>query len=371
MNIAIWGAGNFGKYIYGQLCDRENIKVSCFLDKSPKLQGEKIDDIEIIAPEKLCEYGGENIACVLIAFLNGLGVYNELKKCGNWKFGIVKDIVFLKQLSLVSDIDKDSNIFWVENVEKPLLYVLETNIVDFCNLNCKGCSHFSNLYKKGEMVTFENYCKDLSGIVKNVNVYKFNLLGGETLLNERLNEYMIFARSIMPGNEIWVITNGLLLLKQSDGFFECCVENNIGIDITEYNPTAKIINKIIDILEKHKITYHIRHNRDDFGKNIDLLARADKIEAMKNCREHDCHFFRNGKLYKCPFEALGNKFFEHYNLEIRLSGGIDIHDTELNWHEVAYQLDNKPVDACKYCGPEVRFDWEISNNPTIDEWIIN
>ena len=31
------------------------------------------------------------------------------------------------------------------NLEKPFLNYLEINIVDQCNLNCKGCAHFSNI----------------------------------------------------------------------------------------------------------------------------------------------------------------------------------------------------------------------------------
>ena len=43
----------------------------------------------------------------------------------------------------------------------PFLNYLETNVVDHCNLNCKGCSHFSNIQKEKEFVKLEDYTKDL------------------------------------------------------------------------------------------------------------------------------------------------------------------------------------------------------------------
>ncbi len=369
--IAIWGAGKFGQYVCGQLKERDNIELVYFIDKNEKLWGKKIEDVEVITPDILNENKVEKLDYILIAFLNGINIYEELKKYTDTQWGVINDAVFLKKLDLAMELLTDGNIFWIADSTKPLIRTLETNIVDYCNLNCKGCSHFSNLYKKGDMVSIEDYCNDLAQIAKNTNVRRFNLLGGETLLNNRIIEYITFARNVMPYAEIWIITNGLLLPKQDEIFFQCCLDNNIGIDISEYKPTALVIDKIKDVLEKYGINYNIRDNKGDFGKNIDLLGRADRCEAMKHCRQHECHFFRRGRLYKCPFEALGNKFFEHFHLDIRLDGGTDIYDEKLDWNDLVDKLEKKAIDACKYCGEEVRFKWEVSSQPTMNEWTIS
>ncbi len=369
MKIAIWGAGNFGQYIGKQLLENKEIEVVCFIDK--KKYGEKVLGIDVMKPDELLLNNVRDIDIVLVAFMNGVDLYDELHLYENYKFGIVKNFVFVERLQLETELLKDKNIFWVEDKTKPLLPTLETNIVDFCNLNCKGCSHFSNLYKKGDMVTFENFREDLLQIACNIHVYRLNLLGGEALLNNRLIEYMEYARRIMPMTDIWVITNGLLLLKQKEDFFRCCIDNNVGIDISEYEPTSLIIDDIIKLLDKYGVRYNVRNNKGDFGKNIDMSGSADRVEAMQRCRENKCHFFREGKIYKCPFAALGNKFFMHYNLDIRLNEGTDIYDENLDWKELVHRLICEPVEACKYCGEEVRFAWEVSNRPSMDEWIVN
>jgi hypothetical protein len=369
MKIAIWGAGKFGQYVCSRLRQRRDIEILYFIDKNETLQGKYIDNIEIIHPTQISDK--LEIDYILVAFLGGINIYDSLNQYSKVQFGIISNSVFSNRLELKDNLLKDDNIFWIEDVEKPLLRTLETNIVDYCNLNCKGCSHFSNLYNKGEMVSFENYCSDLKKISENVNIKRFNLLGGETLLNERLTDYIEYARKVLPYTEIWVITNGLLLPRQNEMFFRCCVDNNIGIDISEYKPTSVIIDKIVELLKQYNVRYNIRDNKGDFGKNIDLEGHADVCTAMKHCRESACHFFRNGKLYKCPFAALGNKFFTHYNLDIRLECGTDIYDENLDWNKFAYDLENEPIDACKYCGEEVRFDWEVSTHPLMEEWVIN
>lgn len=368
--IAIWGAGRFGQYIYEQLQKNENVEVKCFVDRNSLLTGKQVIDLEVFSPTVLLQQS-KMIDAVLVAFINAEELYSELAKYQGIRFGFVSNIVLDQELELNDNLLEDMNIFWTEDCSKPKLRALETNVVDYCNLNCKGCSHFSNLYQKGDMVTFENFCKDLEQIAKHVNVKRCNLLGGETLLNPQLMEYIEFARYVMPYAEIWIITNGLLLLKQKEEFFQCCKKYRIGIDISEYEPTAKIIDKIEDILTKYELRYNIRDNKGDFGKNIDLLGRANPNEAMSHCRESTCHFFRNGKLYKCPFEALGNKFFEHFNQNIRIVGGTDIHDEQLDWNKLVYELEHEPVKACIYCGEEVRYTWEVSNHPVMEEWIIN
>lgn len=369
MRIAIWGAGSFGEYVGKQILENEEIEIVYFIDKDR--HGEELFGIKIISPQKFILESQIKIDILLVTFMNSIDIYNKLRKYIRIKIGFIKNYFFTQKLKLKKQILKDENIFWVDDKTKPLLPTLETNIVDFCNLNCKGCSHFSNLYQKGQMVTFESFKKDLLQIARNVYIYRFNMLGGEILLNSRLIEYIEYARDVLPMTDIWIITNGLLLLKQKDEFFRCCVEKNIGIDISEYEPTSLIIEDIIKLLEKNDVRYNIRNNKGDFGKNIDLSGSADKTKAMKNCRESKCHFFREGKLYKCPFSALGNKFFEHFNLNIELNEGNDLYNENLNWDELVNKLTNETIDACKYCGKEERFRWEISQHPNKEDWVVD
>lgn len=371
MRVAIWGAGKFGQYVALQLKKNSDIDVICFVDSNAELDGKEACDIPIILPKKLHQSEYIKIDYIFVAVRRWNELLHELCNYPQFQCGIIMESVYLNKLNIETNIRQDDNILWIPDNSKPVIKTLETNVVDYCNLNCKGCSHFSNLFKKGDMITYESYCKDLEQIASNANVFCFNLLGGETLLNDRINEYIEFARKVLPYSEIWIITNGLLVPYQKEAFFKCCLENDVGISVSEYNPTSRMIDKIEDVLIKYGVRYTIRDNKGDFGKNLDLEGQADIDIAVKTCRQHDCHFFRAGKLYKCPFEALSNKFFEHFGLDIRIDGGTDIYDEVLDWKKFVKKLENDPIEGCKYCGKEVRFEWQVSHSPKMEEWTIN
>lgn len=201
-------------------------------------------------------------------------------------------------------------------------------------------------------------------------IYQLNLLGGEALLEEKICDYIQYARNMLPDSEIQLISNGLLIPKQPDAFFECCRENNIFISISGYQPTLFMKEKIIDIFDKNHVIFSFRDEVAEFGKNIDLTGTADKAEAVKRCRESKCHFLRHGRIYKCPFEALANRCFEHYGLDIKIYGGKDIYDENLNWKKMTEDLFSHPVDACRYCGKEEKIRWSVSDQPELEDWVV-
>ena len=95
------------------------------------------------------------------------------------------------------------------DLEKPFLNYLEINIVDQCNLNCKGCAHFSNICDNN-FVLLDKYKHDLEMIAEKFCLYNFRLLGGEPLLHPQLSELVDTTRKILPNSRIIIVTNGLL-----------------------------------------------------------------------------------------------------------------------------------------------------------------
>ena len=374
MNIAIWGTGTFGRYIDQQLRKRINYCIRYFIDSNAALWGQEINGSEIISPKRLAEVSGEELDFVLVAFMNGIEIYQPLLEMHIIKFGIVWNRVFEAQMQLEDDLLQDRNIVWSDAryLDKPVLRSLETNIVDDCNLNCKGCSHFSNLFEHGAGVPFEVYCRDLKQVAEHVYIHQFNMLGGEAILHPRMIEYIEYTRKLLPNSDIEIISNGLLIPKQTEAFFRCCAENDITISISGYKPTLQIKDKIRTVLDKYHIAAIFREEVIEFRKCIDLSASADKRESVHKCYANRCNFLRYGKIYKCPFEALGNYFFEYFDLDIRLDGGIDIFDENMDWMALAERLARiyEPVDACRYCGDEKKIAWEVSMFPSLEDWVV-
>ena len=65
----------------------------------------------------------------------------------------------------------------------------ETHITEACNLNCRGCSHFSVLAKPKhkDLAEFEREYKRLAEIEE---IHTMRLMGGEPLLNPNFMEYL-------------------------------------------------------------------------------------------------------------------------------------------------------------------------------------
>ena len=97
---------------------------------------------------------------------------------------------------------------------KRALEYIEYDIVGHCNLNCKGCSHFSNIICDNSFVTLESYEKDLRRMKELFSyIARIKILGGEPLLHPQLNEIIKITREVLPKATIDIVTNGLLIIR--------------------------------------------------------------------------------------------------------------------------------------------------------------
>ncbi len=131
----------------------------------------------------------------------------------------------------------------------------ELHLVDHCNLNCRGCTHFSPLAEKN-FLSKQDFEKDfcrLSDLTQG-NVDYIHLLGGEPLLHPDILFFLKRARDFFNETAINLITNGILLKKQNDKFYETCRENKINIILTYYP-----INLDLNFIYKKFVSYNIKY----------------------------------------------------------------------------------------------------------------
>ena len=300
---------------------------------------------------------------------------NQLLEAGVFNVGIFKFSAhdFGKEITILSD-RKSEFIVWLNQIKKPVLPYLETNIMDSCNLKCKGCSHFSNLYKDGSKGDLEQFKSDLNQISQKSYVIQFRLLGGEPLMNEELPQYVAYSRSVFPDADINIVTNGLLIPEQDSRLFKVMVENKVGFHISRYKPTLKMKDKIINILTKNNVDYFFERGEIvQFGKNLSMKGTSDGVLAQKVCISKGCRFLRNGRIYKCPIEGLIEKFALEYNHHavLKIQRGFDIYDETIDWNEKLDDYLHNPVTMCKYCAEYCElFDWEVQNQPQERDWLV-
>lgn len=114
------------------------------------------------------------------------------------------------------------------------LEFIEFHIVDSCNLNCKGCTSFSNISKKANFIDARLLGIRLQELTKTFTIEIIRLLGGEPLLHPDINNVLKTVRQCLGYSHIELFTNGILLNKMPQDFFETCYKNNIKIVISQY-----------------------------------------------------------------------------------------------------------------------------------------
>lgn len=117
---------------------------------------------------------------------------------------------------------------------------LDIHVCEHCNLNCKGCNHYSPLAQP-------SFC-DLDSLKQNLNILKVRglnnliksiyLVGGEPLLNPEITEIFRITRAFFPKSIIKVVTNGICLSRNSqpmpETFWEACRKYDISFDVSKY-----------------------------------------------------------------------------------------------------------------------------------------
>ena len=387
MKAAIFGVRD-AEYVKKEIESdaNSNLDIVYFVDNNKKLWGTffPLGDntkIKIISFQELeKKYKSGAIEVVLVAVRNGYNrwfITNQLQKAGIDKIGLVKPSVITYQWSMKFYNNNQrkccsNQIVWVDEIQKPIIHYLEIHAMDSCNLNCKGCLHFSNLYYHDEKPDLNRLIKDVQQLSDNCYILHLRVLGGEPLLNPNLDILLEGLRGVLPDTDIGVVTNGTLIPKQDKKLFQIMKRNEIGFNITLYPPTHKMKDEIYTILNENKVSYGSHLAKvNKISKNLMIEPNLGVITSHTKCVSKNCFFLREGKLYKCAPAALINRFYETYGLPVRMNAGINIYDSEIKWEQELSGMYEKPTELCKYCSDSlVNYSWAVANPPKMEDWII-
>jgi len=282
---------------------------------------------------------------------------------------------------------------------------IEYHVTDRCNLKCKSCSHFSNLTSTNKEIP-KNFAKiqddfqKIWEITENGSpdcIEKVTLLGGEPLLFKQLIPTIDYVKHLFPYDydegTLQIVTNGILLEKMKDDFWECLRRNNITVCLSIYPTdfTGKKLNhqKFMDILAKEVpgqwFWYSAGPERtaDSFDEaKIGQQFSSKWLHSHYN-EDHekysvDCHWRKtcthlvDNKIYQCPLIAYWKYFdmqFEgQHNFVIQDEDAIHL-DRVDSFEELQKEREKVPP-FCGYCrGHEAITDqWGITKN-NISEYV--
>lgn len=327
----------------------------------------KIDNINVISVYDLkTNYNNETI--LIPSFIeddvNVDTIYNKLIA-----MGFSNDLIYFIPIEMILGESKIEPSKFYKYGEVNYLDYLEISIVEHCNMNCKGCSHFSNLAPK-TMSYFSEYVKDFNRLKELIpHIFKIRIMGGEPLLNPELSSYIKLIKQIYPYTDLRVVTNGLLIDKMDDKLISTIVENDVMLDISVYPPIADKIDVILDNLKKYNIKVFLE--KIDSFKPI-LLEEEEKYSfpMLQNC---SCINMKNGFLAPCPLpftiSYFNDKFNNQYDKEIKV---INIYD-DISGLDIKQQL-LVPFELCNYCAhyrddlPFFSWQQSIKNQKSTD-WV--
>lgn len=253
------------------------------------------------------------------------------------------------------------------------------HIVEHCNLKCQFCDHFAPLAEEkfADIKIFEKDFSRLSDLF-NAKVDCIGLMGGEPLLHPHLNDFLYVARKYFPKTTLQLYTNGILLLNQSDDFWEACRNNDIIIVNTKY-PIKLDFDKIIEVAKKHYVKYGYFDGLGKVSKTsshipLDLEGKQNKHINFINCYHANscCFLAERGKLLTCSVAPNIKHFNKFFNKNIPLTNDdyIDIYKAKKSDEIMSFLC--RPIPFCKFCYVKKRtfgHEWKKSKK-YIKEWTI-
>lgn len=380
MKVAIFGCRD-GEYLYQQIKQngKRKYQVCCFCDNSSKYHNTLIAGIPVLGLATVVQkYKKQEIEAVIIAVRKGYSRYciiEQLKKEGIDKIILLKPSPLTFGLPIRFDEEETGyhrQWMFLDEQKKPVIHHLEAHAADGCNLNCRGCLHFANLYGKDELPDLSKLLEDIKKIAENCEIFQFRILGGEPLLNPDLPQFLWKLRRILPDTDIAVISNGILIPKASKELFKVMRDECIGFNLTLYPPTLKMKEKIYGTLDENYVAYGSHEAKvDEFEKYMMLCPAENNTYAYESCVSRGILTLREGKLYKCPIVTYVNRYFDTFGLNQHYEEGIDIYDNAFEWQNVIENLTLHEGNFCRHCAKKSEpFQWSVGK-PEYNDWLVD
>ena len=368
MRIAIFGAGKAGQHMLHEIRTNANeIEPIIFLDN--KIEG-KCENLGIMKPDTFFQTEQANdIDAVFIAAgaqktLNIM--INTLRAHNVSNIYMMHDIAGKNKLTLFDDGKPIASRLRKIRFDdkKPTLPYMEIPITDKCNLNCKGCLFACSEKDESEDIPADDIVSDMKRMSELFyDIPWIRILGGEPLMHPAILRILENARNIYKDSEIDLCTNGLLIPKLSDTFFEQIKKLNITVHVSGYKPTYGILDSIDERLKKFGLNYTVLR-RDEFLKYYTTAPDNDMMANFRDCIASGCRELYRGRLMRCSAAIAFDKLNGQYGTDYKVVKDIDwydIYDPKFDAMKISQEL-NRCSHICKYCDVEnmKSFGWDYA-----------
>ena len=230
---------------------------------------------------------------------------------------------------------------------------LEFVVTDTCNLNCKGCTHYSPLAPREfePIGRLESTIRQLAQKCGRA-VESAYLIGGETLLYPDLEKAMAVLRECFPTQKLCIYTNGLLLPKMADSFWEKASELNFTIEITRY-PVKFDYDGVIELCRQKGVECNVFGDRSlansFFRFALDPAKGQNAALSHLRCYNRGCISVIGEKIYPCPISGCIEHLNRSKGTDFKHCKGDFLLVDEIRGADQIRRLRDRPVPFCSYC----------------------
>ncbi len=332
--LYLYGAGKVGNIVLQRL-KRHHVPVKGFIESQPR--NERVQGIPVVSLDEISQ---ERETIIVISTAESLHEEIAARLGERWN-------VFAISNKLACNMQRIIN--------RRLHF--ETHLVEHCNLNCRGCYHFSPLAKE-EFLSLNEFAMDIErlGMLFHGQMESITLLGGEPLLHPQAAEFFRVVRRFFHEGIIKILTNGLLLLHVSKDFYDAINETGAELWVTKYAVNFDY-DHAEDFLKKaYGVELHYFNSepvRTTGHQPLDISGSQDAIHNFNHCyRANGCVDLKHGKLYPCIIPAEIKPFCEYFNVDISVTEKDYVDIYKVKSAEELLERMETPIPFCRYCNRE-------------------
>lgn len=251
---------------------------------------------------------------------------------------------------------------------RPSLF-FDIEVTEHCNLNCKSCGSFAPLADE-EYIDINELESDLKRLseLSDGEVHHINILGGEPLLHPEIIKIIEMVRHYFQYGNIYLVTNGVLLNRMDESFWQQCKQSNIVIAPTQY-PIKINYDEIEDKVLAYGVKYKSFGHAAEGWYHTVISDSGDKneIQQFLHCSNaNNCTVLEHGKLYPCPKAAKVRHFNKVFGNRFQQS----VHDyNKAESLKEIMEFLSKPIPFCRYCDTfaSEKIEWGTSHKEA-SEW---
>ena len=199
------------------------------------------------------------------------------------------------------------------------------------------------------------------------NIREIRVMGGEPLLHPDCVAFLRIVRAAFPNCRLALVTNGLLLAKQSASFWDVCRETHALISLSVYPAVKPQVQALADLCREEGVPLECVESGTFIARYVPE-GNVDVRKSFRHCRGSwfFCPILREGRVYRCAMGCYADYWKRAANAELPVEEGIEL-DSATGPEILDYLM--RPMSTCAYCSPAAReFAWR-NGAPKLEDWV--